>query len=209
MQADITSVRSLARAHAAPVAAVLLLLLVSRVWAWESGVRFDASPLPWYWQYIDPSLLKSRLVQSLWYFHAQPPLYNLFLGVDLKLFGSNYGVAAHVIQVLIGVAIALSMYLLAVALGLRRWWAAAVAAVFGVSPEMILYENWLFYEYLVAALVLFVAVAFVGFERRPTHARAFAVFFFLAALCYTRPPKSSSCCSRWRSCSRCSRATAA
>jgi hypothetical protein len=58
--------------------------------------------------------------------------------------------------------------------------------VFGVSPEMILYENWLFYEYLVIALLLLAILSFVAFERRPSTWRAFAVFAFLAALCFTR-----------------------
>ena len=173
-------------AHRAPIAAVLIVFAASRVGAWAAGVRFDSSPLPLYWQYIDPTLLEKRLLQSLWYLDAQPPLYNLFLGLDLKLFGSSYGIAAHVVQIAAGVAITLSLYALLVALGVRRWLSAAAAALFVVSPEAILYENWLFYEYLVAAILLLAVLSFVGFERRPTARRAFAVFVWLAVLCFTR-----------------------
>ena len=169
-----------------PLGFVLTSFGASRVWAWERGVRFDASSLNWFWQYVDPVLLKAHLLQSLWYLHSQPPGYNLLLGIGLKLFGSSFGTAAHGFQIGLGVAISVALYALLVVLGLSRWPAAVVAAVFVVSPTMILYENWLFYEYLVSALLLAAALAFVGFQRRPTTARCLALFSFLAALCYVR-----------------------
>ena len=36
-------------------------------------------------QYLDPLLLKSDLLKSLFYLHSQPPIFNLFLGIVLKL----------------------------------------------------------------------------------------------------------------------------
>ena len=52
------------------------------------GVRFDNTSLAWYWQYLDPELLKSRLLESVFYMHSQPPLFNLFLGAVLKYPGA-------------------------------------------------------------------------------------------------------------------------
>jgi hypothetical protein len=172
--------------HGLPLAFLLLAFAASRGWASSDGVRFDASSLPWFWQFIDPTLLKHHLAQSLWYFHAQPPLYNLLLGIWLKLFGSSFDTAAADAQLVLGLAIAASLYIVLLRVGLTRWWATGVAALFVVSPEAILYENWLFYEYVVTALLLLAAVSFVLFERQPSTFRAFAVFGLLALLCYTR-----------------------
>jgi len=172
--------------HAIPVAAIVATFTASRVWAWEAGVRFDATPLGGFWQILDQSLLKSRLVESIWYLHAQPPLYNLLLGFDLKAFGSSYATAAHGLQIALGLVIPLSIYALLVDVRLPRWWCAVAAALFAVSPAAILIENWLFYEYLVAALLLLAALAFVLFQRRPTALRAFLVFGLLAAVCLVR-----------------------
>jgi len=169
-----------------PVAAIAAVFAASRIWAWEAGVRFDASPLGGFWQILDESLLKHRLLQSIWYLHAQPPLYNLLLGFDLKLFGSGYATAAHGLQIGLGLVIALSIYALLVEVRLPRWWSAVAAALFAVSPAAILVENWLFYEYLVAALLLLAALAFVRFQRRPTVLRAFLVFGLLASVCLVR-----------------------
>ena len=174
--------------HCAPVAAVLAVFVVSRVWAWEAGVRFDTAPLGSFWQYVDPELLRHHLLQSLWYLHSQPPLYNAFLGLGVKIFGAGaaFGPAVHTIYIGIGITIVLSLYGIAVHLGLQRWWAAGVVALFAISPAMLLFENWLFYEYVVAALLLLAVVAFIRLERRPSAARSFGLFLVLALLCYTR-----------------------
>jgi hypothetical protein len=172
--------------HAAPVAVVLVLFALSRLAAWQRGVRFDDSSLGFFWQYIDPELLKHHLLQSLWYLHSQPPGYNLLLGLDLKVFGSHFGTAAHTFQIALGVAIALSLYALLFSFGVSRWWAAGLATVFVVSPSMILYENWMFYDYFVAALLLIAAAAFAHFERRPSAWRSFLVFGALATVCFIR-----------------------
>ena len=143
-------------------------------------------PLGSFWQIVDPSLLKTHLLQSIWYLHAQPPLYNLLLGVALKVFGSHFGTVAHGAQIGVGVVIALSLYAALIVIGLSRWWATGTASLFVVSPSALLYENWLFYEYLVLMLLLLATLAFVGFERRPTAWRSFTLFGLLAALCYIR-----------------------
>jgi hypothetical protein len=165
---------------------VIGVFAASRAWAWSAGVRFDTSPLYSFWQIIDPTLLKTHLLQSLWYFHAQPPLYNLLLGIGLKLFGSDFVTAAHGSQIALGVAISVMLYVLLVEAGVGRWWAAAVTAVVVVSPATFLYENWLFYEYLVTALLLLAALALRFFEKRPSTLRSLAVFATLAAVCYVR-----------------------
>ncbi len=60
--------------------AVIAMFLLSRSAAMAAGVRFDASPLGYFLQYLDPHLLRARLGESLWYLHSQPPLFNLLLG---------------------------------------------------------------------------------------------------------------------------------
>ncbi|MGZ4383335.1 MAG: hypothetical protein ACXVY3_01935 [Gaiellaceae bacterium] len=172
--------------YRAPLAVLCVVFAAARTWAWEAGVRFDASTLPWFWQFIDTRLLKAHLLQSLWYLHSQPPLYNLFLGIGLKVFGASFSTAALWTQLVIGLVITLALYALLVLVGLSRWCAVAVSGLFAVSPQALLFENWLFYEYVVAALLLLAVLAFVAFERHPSAWRSFSLFAVLACLCYIR-----------------------
>ena len=41
------------------------------------------------WQVLDLDLLKNDLLNSIFYLHAQPPLWNLFVGILLKLFNGE------------------------------------------------------------------------------------------------------------------------
>src|SRR5262245_45358680 len=82
------------------------LFAVSRVLYALLGVRFDSSTLPGYMQFIDPPLLRDRLLESLWYYHAHPPLLNLFSGIGLKLFGDNADVYFSLSFHVLGLAMA-------------------------------------------------------------------------------------------------------
>ena len=137
-----------------PLALPLVAFVVSRVAAVQAGVRFDARPLRNFWQYLDIALLRDRLLESVHHLHTQPPLFNLFLGAVLKLAGGRYEKWFWSIYLAAGVLLTVSLYLLLVRLGAGRWLAAAATTLFVVSPAAILYENFLIYDYLVAALVL-------------------------------------------------------
>lgn len=166
------------------VGGLLAAFTVARVLYHLAGVRFDATPLVAYWQYLDPVLLRTDLWRSLWHLHSQPPLYNLFLGVMLKLLpGSETGFA--VVGVCLGGLVVLITYLLARRLGAGRVPALAGAGLYAVSPTLVLYENWLHYTLPVVALLL--GGAFV-LERAVATRRAgwFALFgTSLAAVCLT------------------------
>ena len=51
----------------------------------ELGYRGEA--LGSYLQFADPLLLRHELVETVLHLHGQPPLFNLYLGLGLKLFG--------------------------------------------------------------------------------------------------------------------------
>jgi len=150
--------------------------------AWALGVRFDASSLSWFWQYIDPALLKTRLLESLFYFHAQPPLYNLWLGVLLKLFGGRFSDAAHGTYVLLGLAGTGGLAFLLARIGVPRILAVVLALAFFLSPSAILYENWLFYEYPVAVLLIFAVLTLYLFLQRRSFAYGVAFFGILSSI---------------------------
>ncbi|MBZ0273030.1 glycosyltransferase family 39 protein [bacterium] len=133
---------------------------ISRVAYFLAGVRFDVSTLAWYWQYIDPALLRDDLLSSLWHLVTQPPLFNLFLGLVLKIAGGAAPLAFASIYKFAGLAGAIALFALARRLGASRSAALAAALVFSLSPAYVLYENYLFYS-LPIALTLVAAAWFL------------------------------------------------
>lgn len=160
--------------------------LASRIAYHLAGVRFDESPLGGYWQYVDPALLRERLWQSLLYLHSQPPVFNLFLGVVLKLFPVAHAAAFHLCFLGFGLGLTACFVTLALRLGVRPWLAGALGVIFAASPPVALYEQWLFYPTPTALLVCGSAVALHRFAERQRARDAALAFGLLAAVVLTR-----------------------
>lgn len=147
-------------------------------------VEFDATGLEYFWQFVDSEELRTNLIESVFYQHTQPPLYNLYLGAGLhtddptaffRWTGYGFGLALH-----------LAVFGSLRRLGARRWLAAAVSIAVALSPASILYETWLFYTYPVASLL---AVAAYWLHRgisRGGGGSAWTAFVLLAAVVLTR-----------------------
>ena len=88
---------------------VLAAFAISRILYWYAGLRFDAGPVDKYWQFIDPVLMKTRLMESLFYLHMQPPGFNLAVGLTVKLFPNLYPAVLQAIYLIIGIALAFSL----------------------------------------------------------------------------------------------------
>jgi hypothetical protein len=140
-------------------ALLAMLFVLSRLGYYLLGVRFDARPVLHYFQFIDPDLLKHRLFESLFYLHIQPPGWNLFVGIILKCFPTAYPRAFQIVYVLLGLGICCLTYHLMRTLGVHRWLAFVLAIWFMISPGVVLFENYLLYEYVVAFLLLMAALA--------------------------------------------------
>jgi hypothetical protein len=176
-----------------PLGFVVLAFAVSRVVLYGLGMRFNPNSLVGHEcaafpQIVDPELLRSRLLESVFYLHSQPPLFNLILGIVLKITESptQFGRAMHIIYLTLGISLSVGLYLLLKRLGIRPWRCAVIAAALSATPAFLLYENWLFYEYPVAALLILSALALHEFLRRRTLWPGIAFFVSLAALIYMR-----------------------
>jgi hypothetical protein len=158
---------------------VTAIFVGSRLLFYHAGIRFDATTLNWYWQYVDPQLLRDRLLESTYYLHSQPPLFNLFIGLILKTFPGHETPAFMIIYKIMGLILALSVFTLMRQLKIRAYLALALTTAFTISPSSICYENWLFYSYPLAVLL---CIAALLVHRYVTTARWIWGFLFFGAL---------------------------
>ena len=155
--------------------------VASRLICFAAGVRFDAEPLDFYWQYIDPALLRTDFWRSIFYLEQQPPAFNFFLGAILHLFPAHPQIGFQLTYLGLGLALSLSLYELMDRMGVSRPIALAVTLAFTLSPSTILYENLLFYEYPLTALFS-IAALFLHRFATDRRARDGVIFFSSAAL---------------------------
>ena len=167
-------------------AVVLLVYAASTVTYWMLGVRFDASTYPRFMQFIDKDLLSDRLIESIWYYHAFPPLLNVFVGIGEKLFGQNAYIFFSASFHLLGLLLALSVWGLTERLTQSRGFALATTAILVFSPAYALYENWLMYTFPAATLLAVATLALQRYLDSERPAWGFAFFALLAMLALTR-----------------------
>lgn len=161
---------------------IIGIFTLSRIIFFLLGVRFDIEPLTKGLQFIDPQLLKTRLLESVFYLHSQPPLFNLFVGLILKIFPQYYPAAFQVIYYLMGMALGMTLFMLMRRLNVHIHIATVLTILFIINPAVILYENWLLYTYPAA---LFFTAAALFLHRYLAEEKAldgFLFFFLLACL---------------------------
>lgn len=149
------------------------------------GGVFDADIFS-FWQVIDMDLLRYRLLESLWYLHMQPPLFNGFLGlVEKWSFGYSHGIY-WAVYLALGLVAAFSLLHLQLRFGVAVPIALTVTSLCLISPSWFLYENWLMYTFPVMALLGLTAVRMHIYLERPTLRRGIWFFGLLAVLIYLR-----------------------
>jgi len=160
------------------MAMVCLAFVVSRLIAYKLGVRF-LSYDPGYWQFLGRVMLTTHLAQSLYYLHMQPPLMNLTLGLWMKiplpppgapLWIGNWWVYLReetpaILFKLMGLGIGLAIFLVMLDLGIPVVFATATTIVYVMSPEQVLYENWLYNTFPCEFLMTFAAMCLMRFLR--------------------------------------------
>lgn len=143
-------------------AVVLGAWAVSRLGYWAAGLRFDVGFTGSAMQVADLDLLDGRLLETTWYLHVQPPLFNAFVGVGANLFGSWGGLGFQLVYLGVTVAMLVAFLRLCVGLAIAPGLATGLAVFLAISPTIAQYEHLLFYTHLEIALLV---VAARGLQR--------------------------------------------
>lgn len=140
----------------AAAAAVLHLLVSAYHYLRGVSIRHDFPPSTWdfFWQNLTTADLKDRALESLWYLHAQPPLWNALNAPLIKLFGDAQPEALQIVHVLLGAALAALAVRVAAGLTGSLLAGAVAGALVALDPALVLYEAFPLYEVLCAFLVM-------------------------------------------------------
>jgi len=168
---------------------ILLFIIIYfgvHVYYYFSGIVFDYTSLNWYWHFIDLDLLKTNLFQSIYYLHSQPPFFNLFLGVIIKIFPKYYIMIFRLLFFLGGFIVFYGIYKLQLILKINRIIALIISIFFLINPSFILHENWLFYTFPVLVMLVISALLLSNFLLKKTFLSGLLFFLSVAIICGTR-----------------------
>ncbi len=134
------------------------------------------------WQQLDLSQLQHNFVQSIWYLHSQPPLFNATIGFLLKLPAQLRTPTAVFVGLALGLGIALCSYYLCLELHVPSWAAFVVSALVVLDPASVFYQNLFFYTYLTTFGLVFAALCGARYLRKGRGAWGAGYFGCLAGV---------------------------
>jgi hypothetical protein len=165
-----------------PFTLSLVVFVVSRVAVAAAGVRFQTSWLDIAWQVSDLQLLEDRLLETVWYGHSQPPVLDLAVGLVLKFSPLDLVATFTISSLLLGVVLTVACVDLLRRLGAGRVAQTLVTCLAICSPQMVLYSNWVSYEFPVTVGLLVLVDLMVAYVARPA-AILLAAVVGTASLC--------------------------
>jgi hypothetical protein len=160
--------------------------IISRILFYVAGISFYGNFLKRLWQSIDFELLKSDLFQSLYYSHAQPPLFNFLTGVVLKIFPEHYGLVFHVLFVGLTWLTTLILYMTLRKLHLPSWLCFLASFYYCICPAVVLYENLPSYTCVVVLLITLAVFSFIIFLQQAQSIYWFLFWISMSLLSLTR-----------------------
>ncbi|MBX3241135.1 MAG: hypothetical protein KIT80_16630 [Chitinophagaceae bacterium] len=165
---------------------LITVFVISRVIIHLLGLELAYDALFKYWQYLDVETLKYNLLKGVWYNHAQPPVFNIFLGTILKLSGSYSFEAFSVVFKAITLVNTVLLHRLCLKITKDRQVTLFVALLYLLSPATMVYENELFYTTFVGLLFLIACYFLLEFRIAITWRAVSGFFLALMLIALTR-----------------------
>ncbi|HZE84854.1 MAG TPA: hypothetical protein VE035_11135 [Puia sp.] len=157
--------------------------LISRILVAFFGTHFRYEALFTYWQYLDTGTLRYHLLQGLWYDHAQPPFFNLLLGLVLKISGDHAPMAFTVLLMVVSLVNCLLLFILLKRTVPHRYIPLAVTLLYTLSPALMIFESELFYTTFVSMLLLTSAVFLLRLEESAADRQPAGQWKYVAGIC--------------------------
>ncbi len=165
---------------------IVAVFLASRLICLAAGMYDYSGPLRPPYYVAPPYLLQTRLMETLFYLHLQPPLYNLWIGLLLKVFPDGAKAAYLVLSHALGLAICLGLFALMKRLKVPLLVAFVLTALFTLSPGLIHYERHIWHTFICGTFLVLAAVFLHRHLTRAGTIDAAVYYFLLAAAVLTR-----------------------
>lgn len=130
-------------------------------------------------------MLRHNLLRGVWYDHAQPPFFNLLLGIVLKNSGSYSPVVFAVILKAISLFNGLLLYAILKHLKQDSYIPVLISLTYILSPALMIFESGLFYTTFISMLLLISVFFLLRLEENRSPGNASGFFLPPVVLCLT------------------------
>ncbi|MEI9942615.1 MAG: hypothetical protein WDN26_00170 [Chitinophagaceae bacterium] len=165
---------------------IIIIFIISRIALTFFDISLDYTAIFRNWQYLDVYTLQHNLLRGVWYDHTQPPVFNLFLGLVLKLTGSYAPIAFSLIFKLFTLVNTLLLYCILKKTIQHTYIPIILALLYLLSPASIIFENELFYTSFISFWFLLSCYFLLGFREKINWKNSGGFFLCLLVISLTR-----------------------
>lgn len=165
---------------------LLGLFLISRLLLPLLEVKFQSQILLTYWQYLDLETLQHDLLKGLYYDHTQPPFFNAWLGLVLKVFGDQSSLVFAISLKALTLINTSLLYGTLTRVSSLKWVPLAGALVYLMSPATMVMEQELFYTPFITLFLLLALRSLILLPHGISTPVVIGLFGSLVLVCLTR-----------------------
>jgi hypothetical protein len=165
---------------------IIGIFLISRILLYLCGVQLDFLALFRNWQYLEIETLRNNLLRGVWYDHTQPPVFNLFLGIVVKLSGSYSETVFIILFKLMTLINTFLLYAILKRTIHHPRIPIVLSLIYLLSPGTMLFENELFYTSFISMLLLTAAYFLCRLQDSITVKNVAGFFIPVVLACLTR-----------------------
>jgi len=155
---------------------------------WGIDIESDSGKNTWeyFWQTLPMQDMQAGFWSSMWYLHAQPPLFNVYGFFLHEVFGPSFLQVLQYLNIAMGSAMCGMIYLIINQMTGRRIMALILALLLSLNPSIFLYEAFILYSCQVGFLVVFTVYLMVRFVQTANLGWYFGSLVVLNILILTR-----------------------
>ena len=163
---------------------ILSLFFISRVIFFYLGIQPNVVVFKLMWQVLDFRLLENNYISSLYYLHYQPPIWNLIIGLFIKIFGPNYeniSIIIHIFNLFVSLISIIVLLKFCFLLLLKKFQIYLIFFIYFIfSLSYLFYENYLHYTHLTTLLYLLFIYNYFNFVKE-FHIK-YEIYIYLIAI---------------------------
>ena len=168
---------------------ILIFFFISRTAFFYMGIQPNVQIFKQMWQVMDFRLLENYYFSSLYYLHYQPPVWNLIIGLFIKIFGNSYeniSVVIHIFNLLITLISIILLLKFCFLLSLKKSQIYFISIIYLIiSLSYLFYENYLHYTHLTTLLFLLFIYNYFKFVKSFNIKYEFYIYITASILVFT------------------------
>ena len=165
---------------------LFVFFLLSRALFYYANIQFDYSWVYKQWHLVDIELMRNKLFESIWYFHFQPPIFNLAVGLIAKLPESLAALITQLSFIMMTLLSGFMIFSILMQLNVPKIISTISVCYFFIMPEVILYENYLIQTWPVVFLLVTATWSLMKYLYKDKLIYAHLFFITIITLCLTR-----------------------